>query len=133
MKSALLLVLLTQPAMACDWHVFERVDPMTDRKVCTISSPTVKLGVGVRDGAVTFISSSKYRWDYLTVRVDDLPAIQLSSRGRSTDSYEPDARTVLAQIRTGQRIRVQYRDIDGAVDGDGAICSLPALINACAE
>lgn len=133
MKAALALLLLAQPAMACDWNVAERIDPMTDQKVCTITSPTVKLGVGVRGGAVTFVSSSKYRYDYLTVRVDDLPAVQLPQRTRSTANYDPAARDLLAQIRAGRRIRVQYRDVDGTVEGDGQVCNLPALIDACAK
>jgi hypothetical protein len=133
MKAALALLLLAQPAIACDWTSSDRIDPMTDTKVCTITSPSVKLGLQVRGGAVSFASPSKYRFDYLTVRVDDNPAILLSERGRSTEAFEDDARNLLGQIRSGQRIRVQYRDIDGTVNGDGEVCALPALIDACAE
>lgn len=133
MKAAILLFLLASPAVACDWHVTEQVDPMTDLKRCIISSPTVKLGVGVKGDSVSFVSSSPLHYDYLTVRVDDLPAIQLSDRARSTNAFEPDARLLLGQIRSGQRIRVQYRDISGHVNGDGEVCNLPALIDACAK
>ncbi len=133
MKTALLLMLVASPALACDWSVSERTDPMTDAKVCTISSPSAKLGIRVKGAAVSFASPSRYRYDYLTVRVDDNPAILLSDRGRSTEAFEDDARRLLRQIRSGQRIRVQYRDIDGTVDGDGEVCTLPALIDACAE
>ena len=131
MKAAILLFLLASPALACDWHVTKQVDPMTDLKRCIISSPTVKLGVGVKGDSVSFVSSSPLYYDYLTVRVDDLPAIQLSDRGRSTNAFEPDARLLLGQIRSGQRIRVQYRDINGSVNGDGEVCTLPAMIDAC--
>jgi hypothetical protein len=131
MKAAIALLLLTQPAVACDWAVSEKVDPMTDQKTCTITSPTVRLSIGVRGDVVTFVSSSRYRRDYLTIRVDDQPAMQLSERGRSTDAFEDDAREALAAIRSGQRIRVQYRDLDGTANGDGAICNLLDLISAC--
>lgn len=133
MKAALALLLLASPAIACDWTVSEQIDPMTDAKVCTISSPSAKLGIRVKGSAVSFASPSRYRYDYLTVRVDDNPAILLSERGRSTEAFEDDARRLLGQIRSGQRIRVQYRDIDGTVNGDGEVCALPALIDACAE
>lgn len=133
MKSLLLLLVLSAPAAACDWKVSERVDPMTDQKVCTITSPSARLGLGVRGDQVTFVSSSKYRRDFLTIRVDDQEAILLSDRSRSTGAAEDDARRVLAQIRAGSRIRVQYRDVDGQVNGDAAICDLPALIDACTE
>lgn len=133
MKAALVLLLAASPAIACDWQVSESVDPITDAKVCTITSPTVKLGISVRGDAVAFVSPSKYRYDYLTVRVDDLPATLLSDRARSTEAFESEARDLLGQIRSGQRIRVQYRDIDGTVNGDGAICNLPDLIDACSR
>lgn len=129
MKTLMLVALLSSPA--CDWTVSSKVDPMTDKRVCMITSPSARLGVGVRDGQVGFYSGSAYTYDYLTIRVDDLPAIRLSERSRNTGAYGPDARTVLAQIRSGQRIRVQFRDYPQSVNGDAPICELPKLIQDC--
>jgi hypothetical protein len=131
MKTALVLFLAASPALAGDWQSADRIDPMTDAKVCTITSPSVKLGVAVRGPDVMFVSSSKLPYDYLTVRVDDNKAVMLGERSRSTGSYDSDARDLLGEIRAGKRLRVQYRDVDGTVDGDGEVCNLPALIDAC--
>lgn len=131
MKYLLLLLVLSSPALACDWTVSERVDPMTDETVCTITSPTARLGVLVRGDQVSFASTSRLRYDHLTVRVDDHQAIHLSDRARSTDAFRDDARQLLSQIRSGSRLRVRFRDVDGTVEGDGKVCNLPELIAAC--
>ena len=131
MKAVLVLLLAASPAISCDWKVSERIDPMTDLRDCTITSASARLGIGVSGDRVQFVSASPYRFDYLTVRVDDNPAIRLPDDGRSTTAFRPEARELLAQIRAGERIRVQYRDIDGTVNGDAMVCNLPELIDAC--
>ena len=134
MRYFLALLLIASPAMACDWKVSERVDPMTDGKVCTITSPSAHLGIGVRGDVVTFVSSGyRYGYDYLTLRVDDHKAIQLGKRARSTNAYESEARDALALIRSGQRMRVQFRTHNGTVNGEAASCNLSALSDACAN
>jgi len=130
-KPALLLLLIAQPAMACDWRVTESVDPMTDSKKCLIYSPTAKLGIGVANGSVTFAAPSAYHHDGLEVRVDDLPSILLDRDERTTAAYGSDARDLLALILTGQRIRTQYLSYPASVSGDAPICTLPALIESC--
>lgn len=131
MKAALVLLALSVPAHACDWKVAERVDPMTDQKTCTITSPTARIGLGVRGQEVTFVSMSPLRWDYLTLRVDDNPAIQLAQDARSTSAFKDDARVVLSQILAGQRLRTSWRGYPNNVEGEAEICNLPELIRAC--
>lgn len=136
MKAALVLLLAASPAVACDWQVTESVDPMTDGKSCTISSASAKLTLHVYPKHIVFGSSSVYgqRGDSLQVRIDDNKAI-VFGRSRSTlSSFAPDsepARTAIDQIRTGQRIRTSYLDYPENQTGDGAICNLPQLIDAC--
>lgn len=132
MKTALLLLLAAFPAAACDWAIVsDKVDPMTDQRVCMVMSPSAHLGVAARGDSVSFASSSRYRYDYLTIRVDDNEPIMLNDRNNNTRAYDSDARDLLAQIKAGKRIRVQYRDVDGQVNGDAQICDLPALIVSC--
>lgn len=104
---------------------------MTDAPHCLIHSPSAHLGIGVHGRAVTFVSGSPYYRDFLTVRVDDRPAIALTRDNASTSAFQGYARDLLTQILTGSRIRVQFRDEDGEVNGDAPICDLPQIIRSC--
>jgi hypothetical protein len=134
MRAAALLLLAVSPAYACDWQVIsDRKDQMTDARVCIIESKSAHLAIGVRGKTVSFTTGSAYRSrDGLQVRIDENPAILIGERARFSDSYESGARDALAQIRSGQRLRVKYLDYpEGAVEGDAPICNLPALIDSC--
>ena len=134
MKAALVLLLVSMPAAAtCDWRISsDRTDPMTDQRVCIISSSAAKIGFGVYPDRVMFLTRSAYAYrDGLQVRIDDAPAIYLTDKARSTDAFEHGARDAYAQILTGKRLRTSYRDYPQAQEGDAEICNLPALIQSC--
>ena len=128
------LALATSPAMACDWQIArDEISPMDDARTCMIYSEAANLGVSVRGQNVTFLTGSAYRdgRDALQVRIDENEAIGLGRRDRSTGSYEDGARRALAEIRSGQRLRVSYLDYPSARQGDAPICTLPQLIDSC--
>ena len=129
------LLLLSSPAYACDWYVMsDKIDPMTDDRVCTIRSPAANLALSVRAGRVTFATGSAYGpRDGLSVRVDDYPQILLGERSRSTDAHGDNARMALHQIVSGSRLRVSYLDYPNNKTGDAPICTLPALLASCAQ
>ena len=119
--------------MACDWHIASDViDSMTDERKCLIVSKAGQIGVGVRGGDVTFVTSSAYRSprDSLTLRVDDNPAIALGEN-ISTASFGDNARRALEEIRHGARLRTRFSDYPRNREGDVAICNLPDLIASC--
>lgn len=131
MRAMLSLILLASPAAACDWALTERVDPMTDERVCIIRSEAAQLSLGVRGDVVTFLPLSAFSRPFLTIRVDDREAIQLSDRFMSTNTYGDDARRALAEIQAGARLRVSFKDHPTDRAGDAPICTLPELIASC--
>lgn len=131
MRAILSLLLLATPAVACDWTLTDRVDPMTDERVCIIRSEAAKLSLAVRGDVVTFLPLSAFSDAQLMVRVDDREAILISERSMSTNTYADDARRALAEIQSGQRLRVSFRDYPNDQAGDAPICTLPSLIESC--
>ena len=133
MKAAIMLFLIASPAMACDWHIStDRIDPMTDARMCIVRSDSAKLGIAVYPDHVTFLSGSAYRYhDGLSIRVDDAEPVSLPDDGRSTNAFVDDARTAYGQILAGKRIRTRFRDYPNFQEGDAPICDLPALIRSC--
>ena len=130
----LFFAVLAVPAQACDWKIAsDKVDPMTDERVCLIRSDAAKLAVGVRGESVTFVTGSAYKnRDGLTLRIDDNEAIFVGEHRRSTGSRD-NARRALSEIRAGQRLRVSFDDYPAEQSGDAPICTLPELIRACQE
>lgn len=130
---AALIALTALPASACDWQIIsDKIDPMTDDRVCIIMSGTAKIGVAVRGEDVTFLTGSAYKSgrDGLTVRIDDNEAIRLGEY-RSTTAFRDNARLALQAIRSGTRLRTQYLDYPSSKNGDAPICTLPTLIDSC--
>lgn len=131
MRRFLAVALLSSPAFACDWTLSEEVDPMTDERVCIITSASAKMGIGVVGEKVTFLTGSPYTEDYLQVRVDDREAVQMYEDSKSTGAFKDNARRALAEIQTGKRLRTAYKDYPDHVTGDAPICNLPELIKSC--
>jgi hypothetical protein len=127
--AALALLLLAQPAIACDWTVTTSTDPMTDVVTCKVYSPTAKVQF-YRDGKdrPNVAVASAYTRHGLEIRVDDNEAIWMGydarTRQRALDRLLP-------QIETGKRIRVSFRDYPKSQVGDAMICDLPKLLAAC--
>lgn len=120
---ALALLLLAFPAHACDWRITsDRIDPMTDKRECIITSPSAAISLGVLPDRVFFLSRSAYsHLDRLKVRIDDMPALLARDNSRE----------LISQIETGQRIRTHFLDYPYSHSGDAPICELPALIRSC--
>lgn len=126
MKAFLLLMLqatATQPA--CDWVLSTRIDPMTDKKLCVVSSPTAKISF-YKSGSdrPRPVTSSPYQKAGLNIRIDDNQAISFYDVTRALDQ-------LLLQLETGTRIRTSFRDYPSNQAGDAAICTLPALLKSC--
>ncbi len=119
--------------MACDWEVTKKTAPMTDKQMCLITSEAAKIGLSVDQDRVVIVTTSAYRpgRDFLQLRIDNNPAIMITGRGMSSDSFEDSARVALRQILNGTRLRTSYRDYPSSQEGDAEICTLPQLMREC--
>jgi hypothetical protein len=128
--TALALLLLAQPAMACDWVTSTSIDPMTDAVMCKVTSPSAKVTF-YRNGSdrPNVVVASAYSEPGIQIRVDDNEAVWMGSnayaRKRALDQLLP-------QIESGQRIRVKFSDYPSSQHGDAPICDLPKLLADCA-
>lgn len=131
MKALLLLALAVTPAMACDWEVSKRTDPMTDVVTCSVMSLSGKIAF-YRHGTdrANVVVDSAYSDSGLMLRVDDNEPVRMGrnayDRGRALD-------TILPQLQTGQRLRVRFRDYPHWQEGEVEICNLPELLESCTE
>lgn len=134
LTAGLALALLALPSAACDWEIAsDKIDPMTDDRVCIISSESAQMAFGVRGETITFLTQSAYdSRDSLTVRIDENEAILIGEH-RQTSMYRDNARRAMAEIKAGSRLRVSYRDYPNSRAGDAPICRLPELIASCQE
>lgn len=128
-----ILLVAAAPASSCDWEIAsDKVDPMTDERVCIISSESAKIALAVKGDVVMFLTTSAYSSrDGLQVRVDENKAIYLGEKDRTTSAYNDNARRALAEIRAGERLRTSFRDYPSSQEGDAPICTLPELIDSC--
>lgn len=130
MKAALLLlVLLSSPAMACDWVLTRETDPMTDAVVCRVQSESAKIEF-YRNGSdrPNVRTGSAYSYEGLRIRVDDFPYIYM---GENAWDRQKALDALLPQLATGQRIRVSFRDYPEPGVGDAAVCNLIQLLASC--
>jgi hypothetical protein len=132
MKTLALLLALPLPAMACDWAVTKRVDPMTDMTTCTVMSPSAKV-VFYREGDSrpnVIAPSAYYQRNGLRIRIDDNPAISMGSnawdRQKALDALLP-------QMKTGARIRTSFLDYPSNQAGDAPLCNLQELLDSCTD
>ncbi len=124
---ALLLLALPLASHACDWKVTrDRTNPMTDKRECTILSPSARIGFSVQGDLVIIAAASKSYLPDLTVRVDDNAPIYLAGRDEGAA-----VKQVLQQIQSGHRIRTSYRDYPSDREGEAEVCNLPQLIASC--
>ena len=126
MKAALALLLLVSPAYACDWVVTKKVNPMTDATMCMVTTKDggfAMYRMGTDPAKVAH--GSRYSTAGTYVRVDDLPAIYISRRD--------DASKLLEQLKTGKRLRYQYRSYPNQVEGETEVCNLLELLAACPQ
>ena len=131
MKAALALLLAASPAIACDWQTKVETDPMTDERVCWVSSASAEISFVVRGTDRPNISAgSAYPRPSVTVRVDDNDAVRMGNNGW-TRTKALDA--LLPQIQTGTRIRTVVEDYPTWRNGDAPICNLPELLATCAK
>ena len=127
MKAALVLLLVSSPAFA--WHVTKSTDPMTDATRCMVTSDDGKIAF-YRNGtdAPNIITGSVYSQSGVTVRVDDREAIYIGNDGWSGPR---NTATLMEQLKTGTRLRFQYRDYPHSVEGEAPVADLLALLDAC--
>ena len=133
--ATLLSVSFVADAQECDWQVSRKVDPMTDKEQCLISSSSAGIALFSDKDSISFVTGSAYSRhgasDGLRVRIDENAAISISPRGRSTSNFEEDARNALREILTGTRLRTSYLDYPSSKSGDAPICTLPKLLADC--
>ena len=127
MKAALALLLIASPAIACDWKLERKTDPMTDVVTCWVYSPSAKVSF-YKHGSdpPNVATSSAYRRDGLTIRIDDNPAIRMGEDGYSRPRALAE---LLPQLQTGKRIRTQFLDYPASQNGDAAVCNIVELLN----
>ena len=129
MKWILLLTLVSSPALACDWVVTKKIDPMTDKQMCTVISLTGKIAF-YRNGSdrPNVAVSSVYREPSLQIRVDENLAIRM---GENSYDRQKALDSLLPQLQGGKRLRVSYRNYPDNKFGETEVCNLPALLDAC--
>lgn len=128
---SLLFAALSANAGACDWTVTKKVDPMTDKVICRVSSPSAKISFyryGTDKPKVVFASA--YRDPWLDIRLDDNPAISISPK---SPERQRSLELVLAQLQTAKRIRTSFQDYPNNQEGDAPVCNLPQLIEDCGK
>ena len=102
---------------------------MTDAVRCMVTSP---------DGKITFyrngddpphiVTGSAYSRAGISVRVDDREAIYIGRDGWSGPRRTAE---LMEQIKTGTRLRFQYRDYQHSVEGEAEIGNLLELLADC--
>jgi hypothetical protein len=82
-----------------------------------------------------FTIAGKLPSDSFHVRVDDRPAHLLTRKGFSTQAFKPDARNLLADLKSGNTVRTRHTQWPGqnTVESEAEICTLPALIQSCVD
>jgi hypothetical protein len=80
-----------------------------------------------------FTIAGKLPSDSFHVRVDDRPAHLLTRKGFSTQAFKPDARNLLADLKTGKVVRTRHTrwPDQNTVESEAEICTLPELIQSC--
>jgi hypothetical protein len=135
LAAILLSISFVADAQDCDWQVSRKIDPMTDKEQCLISSSSAAISLFADKDSISFVTGSVYSRhggsDGLRVRIDENTAISISPRGRSTSNFEEDARNALREILTGARLRTSYLDYPSNKSGDAQICNLPELLADC--
>ena len=129
MKAAMILLLASAPALSCDWTVTKTVDPMTDKTMCRVSSPTAKVTFyryGTDRPNVSVASA--YKRPGLQIRIDESVAI---SMGDNAGSRQKALDTLLPQLQGAKRIRTSFRDYPDNQAGDAPVCNLPELLASC--
>lgn len=130
MKAALILLLVSSPALASGWIVSKKPDPMTDATRCMVTSADGKIAF-YRNGtdAPTVQTGSAYSRSGINIRVDDREPIYINNR----DGWAAPRNTaqLMEQLKTGTRIRFQYRDYPHSVEGEAPVGDLLALLAAC--
>lgn len=133
--AVLISISFVADAQECDWQVSKKIDPMTDKEQCLISSSNAEITLFADRDSISFVTGSTYSRhggsDGLRVRIDENTAISISPRGRSTDNFEEDARNALREILVGTRLRTSYLDYPSSKSGDAQICNLPKLLADC--
>lgn len=126
---AVALWLMASPTLACDWHVSKKPSPMTDAMQCWVTSGDGKIAF-YRNGtdAPHIVTGSAYSQSGINVRVDDREAIYI---GRDGWSGPRDTATLLEQLKTGTRLRFQYRDYPHSMEGEVEVCNLLELLEQC--
>ena len=129
MKAALILLLASAPALSCDWTVTKTVDPMPDKTMCRVTSPTAKVTFyKYADERPNVVVVSAYKNFGLQIRIDDNEAVWMGenfpSRMRAMD-------TLLPQLQGAKRIRTSFRDYPDNQAGDAPVCNLPELLASC--
>ena len=129
LQASPLLLLLSAPIFACDWQVTRRSDPMTDTVTCSVSSASAKVSF-YRYGKdrPNVVVASPYRDPYLYIRIDDNKAVRM---GNNAYDRQKALDELLPQLKIGQRIRTSFRDYPSNQEGDGAVCNLQQLLDAC--
>lgn len=127
MKAALALLLCASPAIACDWTITKKPNPMTDATFCMVTSMSGKIAF-YRNGtdAPKPISGSAYSRAGIYLRVDDREAIYIGPHGGGTENAQ-----LLSQLKTGKRLRVRYDDYPHTANGDTEVCNLIELLDSC--
>ena len=129
MKAALILLLASAPALSCDWTVTKTVDPMTDKTMCRVTSPTAKVTFykfGTDRPNVSVASA--YKRPGLQIRIDESPAV---SMGDNALDRQKALDAVLPQLQGATRIRTSFRDYPDNQAGDAPVCNLPELLASC--
>lgn len=131
MKAALVLLLCVSPALACDWKLAKKVDPMTDATMCMVSSASGKIAIyQLGSDSPKTVNGSAYRSAGTTVRVDDMEAFYIGTDGYSGPRGNAK---LMDQLGSGQRLRIQYRGYPHTVNGDTEVCNVLELLRSCAS
>lgn len=129
MKTALILLLASAPAIACDWAVTKTVDPMTDKIMCRVTSPSAKVTFyRYGNDRPNVVVVSAYSRDSLYIRLDDGDAIRM---GQNAYDRQKALDQLLPKLKTATRIRTSFRDYPDNQAGEAPVCNLPELLASC--